>query len=101
MSAPASLVEIDGDDRLNARRLAAARALYVLVESFKKECGEEANRYYECHLALGLGRALIELAEGGLVPAFHERLNAKLPAMAEEFFQRAEAIIKAAGARPS
>lgn len=91
-------IEIDADDRLNARRIAAARVLYALVEAMKKELGENAANYYECHLSLGLGRALLELAEGGIVPQLSDRLNAEVPDMVEEFFLRAEAVMEGASA---
>lgn len=96
--------QIDSADRLDARRLATARVLFGLVTSIQAEHGKRATDFYESHLALGLGKSLLELSDAnGMLPAWKARMEAELPDMVEELFQRVEAIMEnaAAGAPPS
>ncbi|EKN01089.1 hypothetical protein MXAZACID_02249 [Acidocella sp. MX-AZ02] len=103
-SATPHMPQIDSADRLDARRLAAARVLFGLVTSIRAEHGKRATDLHECHLALGLGKALLELSDAnGMLPAWKARMEAALPQMVEGLFQRVEAIMEsaAAGAPPS
>lgn len=88
--------EIDDDARFNCRLLAAARVLFALVETMKDDLGDAATNFYESHLALGTGKALMELAEGQTVPSDFTRLDAALPGMVQDFFLRAERVMEGA-----